>query len=48
VEAADPNLLLASVGMSFAGSASACLSSPLELQCFTAHDVLLFAHLVQK
>jgi len=48
VEAAYPNLLLASVRMSFAGSAPAGFSSSLELQCFTAHDVLLFARLVQK
>jgi len=48
VEAADLNLLLASVGMSFAGSVPAGFRSPLELQCFTKHDFLLFAHLVQK
>ena len=48
VEAACPNLLLAAVGMSFAGSAPADFRSLLELQCFHARDVLLFAHFVQK
>jgi len=48
VEAAYLNLLLASVGTSFAGSAPACFHSHLELQGFAAHDVLLFAHFLQK
>ena len=41
VEAAYPNLLLASVRTSFVGSAPAGFRSPLELQGFAAHDVLL-------
>jgi len=48
VEAAYPNLLLASVRTSFAGSAPAGFRSHLELQGFAVHDILLFVHLVQK
>jgi len=48
VEAACPDLILASVGMSFTGSAPAGFRSPLELQGFAAHDVLFFSHLLQK
>jgi len=43
MEAAFPNLLLASVTTSFASSAPAGFRSPLELQGFAARDVLLFA-----
>ena len=48
VEAAYPNVILASVGTSFAGSAPTGFRSHLELQGFAAHDVLLFAHLLQR
>ena len=48
VEAACPDLIFASVRMSFAGSAPAGFRSNLELQGFAAHDVLLFAHFLQK
>jgi len=48
VEVACPNLILASVGTSFTGSAPAGFRSHLELQGFAAHDVLLFSHLLQK